>query len=242
MDDLGTWKQAPLTVRQLRTKFSPTHHPNLTFWVSFLALNCLLFLPLYVLNQEATTLVSFSFPEANTAAESIKRLLLSRDNLDPFRLNVEIVLLVALWVHVGWMRRPRNRRFFRWIFLALYFTAWIYYLYESIMLSLYQVDPVFFSQYQLIVEGIQFVVPHLRLPIGVYVVAFLALIAGVMIVATLVRTLLGGVAVELESLVEDQLDADYASGCGRHSQIPDSAGQLNYGREQLGLQARQEHQ
>jgi len=127
-------------------------------------------------------------------------LLLSRDNLDPFRLNVEIALLVALWVHVGWMRRPRNRRFFRWIFLALYFTAWIYYLYESIMLSLYQVDPVFFSQYQLIVEGIQFVVPHLRLPIGAYVVAFLALVAGVMIVATLVRTLLGGVAVERLSL------------------------------------------
>ncbi len=196
MDDLRTWKQAPLTLRQLGTRFAPAHHPDLVFWVCFFALNCLLFLPLYLFNQETSTLVSLSSLQANTPAETVKRLLLSRDNLDPFRLNAEITLLVALWLHVRWMRRPHNRRFFRWLFLAVYFAGLFYYLYESIMLSLYQVDPVFYSQYQLIVEGIQFVVSHLQVPFGIYVAASLALVAGVMIVATLVRTLLGGIAVE----------------------------------------------
>ena len=200
MDDLRTWKHTPLVVRQLSTRLSPAHHPDLVFWVCFFALNCLLFVPLYLLNQETTTLLSLSSLQTNTTAGAAKRLLLSRDNLDPFRLNAEIALLVALWVNVRWMHRPRNRRVFRWFFLIAYFAAWSYYLYESIMLSLYQVDPVFYSQYQLIVDGIQFVVPHLRLPVGAYIVAPLALVAGVTIVATLIRTLVGGVDIERLSL------------------------------------------
>jgi hypothetical protein len=168
--------------------------------VCFFALNCLLFVPLYLLNQETNTLLSFSSLQTNTATEAIKGLLLSRDNLDPFRLNAEITLLVALWVNVRWMRRPGNRRFFLWLFLGIYFTGLFYYVYESIMLSFFQVDPVFFSQYQLIIDGVQFVVPHLRVPSGVYVVASLAFMAGIVIIATLIRTLIRGIAVERLSL------------------------------------------
>jgi hypothetical protein len=187
-------------VRQLSTRFSLTHHPDLVFWVCFFALNCLLFVPLYLLNEETSTLLSFSSLQANTATEAIKGLLLSRDNLDPFRLNAEITLLIALWVNVRWMRRPHNRRLFLWLFLGIYFTGLIYYMYESIMLSFFQVDPVFFSQYQLIVDGVQFVVPHLRVPSGVYVVVPLVVIAGIVIIATLIRTLIRGIAVERLSL------------------------------------------
>jgi hypothetical protein len=186
--------------RLLSTRFSLTHHPDLVFWVCFFALNCLLFVPLYLLNQETNTLLSFSFLQTNTATEAIKGLLLSRDNLDPFRLNAEITLLVALWVNVRWMRRPRNRRLFLWLFLGIYFTGLFYYVYESIMLSFFQVDPVFFSQYQLIIDGIQFLVPHLQVPSGVYVVACLAVMAGIVIIATLIRTLIRGIAVERLSL------------------------------------------
>ena len=196
MENLRTWKQAPLTVRRLTAELSPSHHPDLIFWVCFFALNCLLFVPLYLLNRDSNTLLPLSSPQPNI----IQRLLLSRDNLDPFRLNAEITLLITLWVHVRWMRRPRNRRFFRWLFLAVYFAGLFYYLYESIMLSLYQVDPVFYSQYRLIVDGIRFVVPHLQVPFGVYLVALLGIIAGAAIIATLGRTLVGGVDAERLSL------------------------------------------
>jgi hypothetical protein len=196
MGNPGYLEQAPLMSKRFRARFSLSEHPNLVFWVCFLTLNCLLFLPLYLLNRETTTFLPLSSVLASDPTESIKQLVLQRENLDPFRLNAEILLLVALWVHVRWMRRPHNRRLFRWFFVAIYFAALCYYVYESIMLSLYQVEPVFYSHYRLLIDGIQFVVQHLQVPFGVYVVAAPALVAGVVIIGTLIRTMFNGVAVE----------------------------------------------
>ena len=184
-------------VKWLRSTFSPAHHPDLVFWVCFFALNCLLFLPVYLLNLKTTSFLPLASSLDNDVPGVVRQLVLSRNNLDPFRLNVEISLLAALWVHVGWMRRsPHNRRFFRWLFLAIYFVALCYYVYESVMLYLYQASPAFYSHYQLMIDGIPFVLRHIKTPFILYVVATLALVAGVTIITRLIRTLIDGVAVE----------------------------------------------
>lgn len=182
--------------KQVHTWFSPAYHPDLIFWVCFFALNSLLFLPLYVLNQETTALVPLSSFHSNNLGETIKDMFLRRDNLDPFRLNAEIPLLLAVWVHLSWLRSAGRRRLFRWVFLALYLVALAYYLYEGIMLSLYQVDPVFYNHYLLFVDGLQFVKQHLRVPVGFYPAAVVVLAAGVGIIVTLVRTIIDGVSAE----------------------------------------------
>ncbi|GAB4540944.1 MAG: hypothetical protein Kow0063_31300 [Anaerolineae bacterium] len=128
--------------------------------------------------------------------ETIKDVFLQRDNLDPFRLNAEISLLLAVWVHVRWMRNANQRQFLRWFFLAFYFVALAYYLYEGVMLSLYQVEPVFYNHYLLLVDGLPFVGQHLKVPLGFYPVAAVILGGGLWLIATLARTMIDGISGE----------------------------------------------
>jgi hypothetical protein len=132
----------------------------------------------------------------NSPTEAIKQLAVWRDNLDPFRLNAEFALLIALWVNVRWLRASYVSRFFRWFLIALYLVALCYYVYESVMRSFFQVDPVFYSHYRLIMDGIQFVMQHLEVPTSLFVAGALALVTGFVIIVTLIRAIIVGVAVE----------------------------------------------
>jgi hypothetical protein len=183
-------------IRQFRPKLVLTRYPDLVFWVCFSALNLLLFLPWYLLNRKSTTLLPLPASLASAPLDVIKELALRRENLDPFRLNAEITLLVALWVLVGRMKRPRQRRIFHWFFLAVYLGTLGYYVYEGVMVSLYQVQPVFYSHYRLLVDGIPFVIRNLQVPPGFYVLATLTLAAGIILIGTLIRTMFNGVVTE----------------------------------------------
>ncbi len=171
-------------------------HPNLVFWILYLTLNCLLFLPFYLLNRDSTTFLPFSTFSAKEPAETIQQLLLWRNNLDIFRLNAEILLLATLWVYLPWLRRLPLRRFYRWFFGLVYVTVMAYAVYESVMLSLYQADPVFYSHFQLAVDGLPVLFRHLQVSPTVYLAAGLGFGAGLVIIGKLVDTLIGGVAVE----------------------------------------------
>ena len=173
-----------------------TKYPNLIFWISYLTLNSFLFLPLYLLNQDSTSFLPFSTLAANDPFEASERLLLWRNNLDIFRLNAEILLLVTLWVYLGWLRRSPARWLFRWLFSLIYALALSYSLYESVMLSMYQTDPVFYSHFQLALDGLPVVFRHLQVPLGLYGVVGLGFVAGLIIIGKLIGTLIGGVAVE----------------------------------------------
>ena len=190
----------PRMIRQLRIRLSAISQPDLVFWVCFLALNLLLFLPLYLLNRQTTTFLPHPLPPVSAPADFFKGLALRRENLDPFRLNSEITLLVALWVFVRWTRGPRRHRSFSWFLVAVYFVVLIYYLYESIVLSLYQVEPVFYSQYRLFIEGIPFALRNLNVPFGFYIVAALALTVAAILIGTLIRTMIGNTVVGRLSL------------------------------------------
>ncbi len=171
-------------------------HPNLAFWLNFLTLNWLLFLPLYLFNRET----SGFWPGPAQAGQSVsawaQHLLLWRNNLDIFRLSLEVTVLAALWANLPQLWRPRAQRVLRALMAVIYVAAFSYAVYESISLSLYQIDPVFYAQYRLATDGVPFVVEQLNWPWLVYAAGLFAVVLFVLAVLSRVRALIGGIPPE----------------------------------------------
>ena len=152
--------------------------PAFMYWVGFLVLNFLLFLPLYLLNyQDATFLPRIA---------SLHEWLVSRSNPDIFRLNLEISLLILAF---PWLRRlwaPVARRWYARVFFLIYLLAFIYAIYESAITSLYHVNPNIFNDYRFIISGIGFLIDGLRLS-GWYL---LAIALGTLLVLALLYKLI----------------------------------------------------
>jgi phosphoglycerol transferase MdoB-like AlkP superfamily enzyme len=169
-------------VSRVRGALSPSRHPDLWFWASFLVLNLLLFLPYYLLNWEEGTFWPSGWPADAPVGGIVAQLLGWRNNPDIFRLSVELALLAVVWVFLGRLARPRLAAAWRAVFAGLYLAMLSYYIYEAISLSLYQMDPVFYSQAQLAAEGIGFVAESLQLSplfyagVAAAVIALVALI------------------------------------------------------------------
>ncbi|MBK8047172.1 MAG: sulfatase-like hydrolase/transferase [Anaerolineales bacterium] len=145
------------TDRPQKTNWLQTH-PNLVFWASFVVLNSLLFAPMYLLNQEGATLVPGPELFKDGYWVGINQLFVWRENPDPFRFSLELTIVAALWACVAWVRR----RWLRWLVLVVYIVALAYYVYEAIVVSIYAVDPVFYSQYYLARDGLPFLAGHVR--------------------------------------------------------------------------------
>lgn len=167
-------------------------HPNLAFWLSFLLLNGLLFLPLYLFNRETSRFLPVQGVAGQPVAALARQFLLWRNNLDIFRLSLELTLLAALWVNVRWLWQGRRPRLYGALVAAVYILALSYAVYESIFLSLYQIDPVFYAQYRQTVDGIQFVAAHLNWPWTVYAGGAVLVVALTALVLRLTRVLIGG--------------------------------------------------
>jgi hypothetical protein len=169
-----------MTMQHLETRRT-RWHPDLIFWGCFFALNALLFLPFYLLNlnEESSQHLLTTFRTAPLTG--LFNLFIWRELTDPFRINGELAVLLALWVNVGWLRRGA----LRWFITLVYFLALFYYLYESVMFYLYRDEPVFYNHYFLIRDGLKFLLEHLNIPILVYfgVLIGVGLIAAVIIFA-----------------------------------------------------------
>lgn len=139
-------------------------YPNRTFLACFLLLNLLLFLPLYLLNRDDAVLFPVSELLGWDWWTDLQHFLIWRQNIDPFRWNVELIILVALWINIGHLRRPSVR----WLLITLYFFTLFYYIYEAITLSVYQVDPIFYHHYYLVIDGLSFLLEHLHLSMSLY--------------------------------------------------------------------------
>ncbi len=150
-------------------------HPGWLFVVAFLVLNGLLFLPLYLLNLDSTSLWPLIGWRGIDWFSLLKQLVIGRENFDPFRFNIELFLWMALWVNIRWLRRPGLRH----LFVLLYFIILLYYIFEAITVSLYQSEPIFYSHYYLAVNGLRYVFDHLNVAISLYLMALLLLIVAV---------------------------------------------------------------
>lgn len=164
--------------------------PNLHFWLALLTLNTLLFLPLYLLNLESEPLPSVSSIFNNGLWLAVNRLLIWRETLDPFRLSLELVSLIALWI----LLRPLQRPPIRYGLAALYLLALCYYTYEALMLSIYHADPVFYSHYFLARDGLPFLARNLSASPWFYVAAGVGLALIFWLLWGLVNTLLTSAA------------------------------------------------
>lgn len=168
-----------------------TTYPDLVFWGCYLSLNFLLFLPLYWLNRDSTSFWPLSADPAGNLTATLTRLVWWRNNLDIFRLNAELIMLLALWVNLPWLRRGLARPIFYAFFGLVYFIALSYAIYESVTLSLYQVDPVFYSQFQLALDGLPFLFRHLHVQVALYLAAGVAPVVGLVIIGKSVGMLIG---------------------------------------------------
>ena len=152
-----------------------------TFWTGFLALNCLLFLPLYLFHLEETAF--WPWPSGpTTLAGLFSDLTLWRTNFDLFRLNVEFVLLTVLWAHVRWVRRSSVL----WLFVLFYFLLLLYSVYEAFTLAIYQDEPVFYNHFAMYRDGFIFLLRHANVSVAAMGGgAALLLASGVAIILTL---------------------------------------------------------
>lgn len=172
-------------MKQLSRKRLSWRHPDLLFWLCFIALNAILFLPTFLLNWPETDRIRLDGSLLRHPLHTLFEVFLWRDYPDPFRVNLELPILLALWVNVAWIRRG----LYRLLVMAVYFVTLVYYLYESVMLSIYRVDPVFYNHYFLIKDGLAFLLDHLNLPASVYLLAALAVVAAVAAVVWAMRVL-----------------------------------------------------
>ncbi len=170
----------------IRNQLMNRIHPDFRFWLAFLGLNALLFLPLYLLNAESSSFLPLLPAAGGNAGDAVAQLLLWRPNYDLFRINLEIAIFAVVWVNVAWIRHPA----FRALFLIVYFSALAYYIYESIMLSIFAVEPVFYNEFAMAAGGIPFLLSHLRLSLPLYGAALLLLALFGAFVVMLTRLLL----------------------------------------------------
>lgn len=161
-------------------------HPNLIFWGAFAALDLLLFLPLALLDQQSSAL-----PPASTFDGgwwlAINQLFIWRENLDPLRLSVELTMMAAVWVWVSRLRRP-------WIgaiFGVAYVLIFVYAIYEAIVLSVYLLEPSFYSQFYLARDGLPFLVEHMNAGWWIYAGGILGLLLSTGTIVWLLNALLG---------------------------------------------------
>ncbi|MEZ4679060.1 MAG: hypothetical protein R2932_33075 [Caldilineaceae bacterium] len=154
------------------------NHAGVTFLVGFLLLNCLLFLPLYLLNWEETTFLPLTMQRSSDWHAFARNLFVMRENFDPFRFNIELVLLIVLLVNIRWLRRPGLRLFF----VLFYFLGLSYYIYEAITLSIYQSEPVFYNHYYMALDGLGYLFAHLNFAAGLYLLGALAVLLAVWLI------------------------------------------------------------
>ena len=156
------------------------------FWLVFLLLNLLLFLPAYVLNRAESSLLP---PLTGDWQEAAKQLLAWRHNLDPFRLQAEFTLLLGLWVFLPRARTSGRGAALRAIIVFVYLLALLYAIYENLSLSFYQKDPVLYAQAQLILDGLPFVLRHLSLSPASFALAGAAVALVIAAIIILLRLL-----------------------------------------------------
>ncbi len=164
---------------------------TLWFWICFLLLNALLFLPLYVANADSSFLPPIRL-QADHPARVLIDLFIYRENADVFRLSAELILLIALWANAKRLRGPLLRA----VIFITYILIFVYHSYESITLSLYKEEPAFYSQYFLARDGLQYLVRHLAISPSAFMWGALFVIGGLTVSIATIRTLVRGVAAD----------------------------------------------
>ncbi len=165
---------------------------ELVFWLSFLLLNALLFLPLYLLDLESSTFLPKISLQPGHPVQAMAELFVRRENADIFRLSAELLLLVSLYANVRRLRGPALRS----AIVVTYIVILVYQVYEGVTVSLYKADPAFYNQFFLARDGVGFLVRHLSISIPAMMLGAIIFAAALGVVSSLLKTLFRGIAVD----------------------------------------------
>ncbi|MDI9550059.1 MAG: sulfatase-like hydrolase/transferase [Chloroflexota bacterium] len=165
---------------------------ELVFWLSFLLLNALLFLPLYLLDLESSTFLPKISLQPGHPVQAMAELFVRRENADIFRLSAELLLLVSLYANVRRLRGPALRS----AIVVAYIVILVYQVYEGVTVSLYKADPAFYNQFFLARDGVGFLVRHLSISIPAMMLGAIIFAAALGVVSSLLKTLFRGIAVD----------------------------------------------
>jgi phosphoglycerol transferase MdoB-like AlkP superfamily enzyme len=161
-------------------------NPELRFWIGFVLLNILLFLPAYLLNRFDTAFLPQLTRGQSETHRSLSSLFVWRNNLDVFRLYAEWVLLAALWVFFGRIRQGKIGRIYRAVALTFYLLALSYAIYEAVVRSMYQLDPILYSQLVLVLDNLAFVADSLPISLGTILLIGMGIVAALYAVVRVV--------------------------------------------------------
>ena len=175
----------PQPLTRLQTKLK--QYPNLTFWILFFFLNILFFLPLYAINRGGSTFWPSAPGEVGDGSLRwfILKLFVIRQNADFFRLSIDWVLLVAVWVWLRPLRHPLTRK----LLTAFFIFAIIYNSYDTAMFAIYNDYPNFYDDILLIISGIDGLTRFIGIPYYVYGLILIGIILFFMVCVRLIRQL-----------------------------------------------------
>lgn len=162
----------------------PTRHAGWFFWGSYLLLNFALFLPVFWFFRAETVFWPPLGEEGGWRA-----LLLRRENLDIFRLNLEMALLVCMWIL--WPRVRRRGLF--WLFFLFTMLQLIYGGYEGFVRSYYLLEPTLYNDLVLFADGSRYVMQMLKLSPTTYALIGLGVLGALGVLYGLHWLLLVGV-------------------------------------------------
>ncbi len=129
--------------------------PGCLYWLGFLILNGLLFLP-------NSWLLASSRPRAAF-----------------LHWHLEISLMILFLPFLRGIWQPRLRLWYARVFFLLYLVSWIYLVYEGAMMTLYHTTPNLFNDLPFIIGGMGFLIDGLRLQpwqVGLMILALLILL------------------------------------------------------------------
>ncbi len=146
----------------------PKSYPNITFWILFFLLNAILFLPFYLVNRGGSTFwPSFGNEVGDGSIRwTFLKLFVIRQNADLFRLSVDWVVLVALWV---WLP-PFRQAFIRKAITVFFIFGVIYNTYSTLMFAFYNEYPNFYDDTLLLISGIEGLTRYIGIPYYMYAV------------------------------------------------------------------------
>ncbi len=155
---------------------------KLQFWLLFLLLNSLLFLPRYLLEMETNTIYP-SF-QKTTFAKQVQELFIFRKNVDIFRFSFEFTILVFLFY---FLKNKLRSTIARWILYVSYLLLFIFQVYWQIVWVMFKMEPNFFNDSKQFALGFSIITSE---PDATAIFVFLGIIALFILFYFLIKRLL----------------------------------------------------
>ncbi|MEL6639243.1 MAG: sulfatase-like hydrolase/transferase [Bacteroidota bacterium] len=128
------------------------HLREIQFWITFLGINFLLFVPAYLAKRGQSDFFPWLIWKADSWVGVGKALLYNRENFDIFRLSSEFsLILLSLILFAG----PPYRRAATRFSLGFYLLLLLYQIYHQSFSAFYQTPPFFYNDWGLIRVGWQ---------------------------------------------------------------------------------------